>query len=521
MRTPRVLYHIVRADFLERSRSYTFLILLCLCIYLGYAINTGKLVLRFNTCAEIFDSAWVGALVAIAINFFLGFFGFFLVKGSIERDGRTGVGQIMAATPLQRIEYTFGKWLSNFILLSIFVIILAVGTVLIQIFRLDGLDPVVLLSPFFWLTLPFMALVAAVAVLFETMPWIKGGLSSVIYFSLFVFLLITVTNSSSSRGMTLADPSGIRILLQEIKSAGLDCGAKTSLSELTEVSSPVTLSAGIAWSADVTLSRVGVFAMALALTSISASFFNRFDSSGDKLRKPRNPKDHEIPQAEREHILQRVKTPVHLTSLATEHTYRSNVPQIILAELRLVLKGNHWIWYIGAAVLWIFSFFASEKSMTLWLIILAIWPLLIWSKLGIREAYFRTNQIVFACAHPMLRLLFATWFAGVLITAALWSGAGLHFALHNQMVNLIGWSIAVLLVPSFALMLGTWTGSSKVFEVVYLVIWYAGIANRLPALDFMGLTTEAIAIQHPAWVFILLSVCLLLASIGRRQHQHI
>jgi len=76
-------------------------------------------------------------------------------------------------------------------------------------------------------------------------------------------------------------------------------------------------------------------------------------------------------------------------------------------------------------------------------------------------------------------------------------------------------------VPSFALMLGTWTGSNKVFEVVYLVIWYAGIANRLPALDFMGLTPESIAIQHPGWMLIFLSVCILLAFIGRRQKQYI
>ncbi|HSL42900.1 MAG TPA: hypothetical protein VK897_05675 [Anaerolineales bacterium] len=516
MRMPRVLYHMVRADFLERSRSYAFLILLCLCIYLAYAINTGRLVLRFNTCAEIFDSTWVGAMMAIAINFFLGFFGFFLVKGCIERDNRTGVGQIMAATPLRRVEYTFGKWLSHFIVLSIFVVILATATVLIQTFRMDGLNLVVLLSPFFWLTLPFMALVAAIAVLFETLPFVKGGLSNVIYFFLFVFLLITVTGPASGRALTLADPSGIRILLEEIKSAGLDCGEKASLNDLTEAPELVIPSAGIPWTADIVLSRIGIFAVALTLTSGSAFFFNRFDSSKDRFRKRSVPKEDEAPAVDSAHIVQEAENPVSLTPLTADHVYHSNILPIILAELRLMLKGNHWAWYIGAAILWIFSLLAPENSMTLWLIILAIWPLLIWSKLGIRETYFRTNQIVFSCAHPLLRLLFATWLAGVLVTAILWSGAGIHFVMHNQTTNLIGWVIAVLLVPSFALMLGTWTGSSKVFEVSYLVIWYAGIANRLPALDFIGLTPESIAIQYPAWMLILLSVCILLALIGRK-----
>jgi hypothetical protein len=510
----------VRADFLERSRSYDFLVLLCATIFLGYAINTGQIVIRFNICAEVFDSAWVSGMMAIATNFLLGFFGFFLVKGAIERDGRTGVGQIMAATPLKKIEYVFGKWLSHFIILSALVIVLAAATALIQTFRLEGLDLIVLLSPFLWLSLPFMALVAAVAVLFETTPLIKGSLSNLIYFFLFVFLLVTVTNSSNGRVGMLTDPSGIRILIQEIKSAGLYCGEKTSLSELANAPAATVLSAGIAWNADILLSRLGTFVIALSLTAFSALLFNRFDASEERLRIPRALRNQKTTTSD-ENLIKPVETPVHLSPLRGSRTFQNNLPHLILAELRLMFKGNHWMWYIGAVLLWVFAFTASEKSITLWLIISAIWPLLIWSKMGIRESYYRTNQIVFSCSNPLWRLLFASWLAGVLVTALVWSGAGINLALHGQMANLIAWLIAVLLVPSLALMLGVWTGSSKTFEVFYLVIWYAGIANRLPALDFIGLTPEAIVIQHPAWILSISAICILFAFLGRRQKLYI
>lgn len=517
MRTPRVLLQMVRADFLERARSYNFLILLCASLYLGYAVNMGQIVIRFNICKEIFDTPWVSAMVALAITFLLGFFGFFVVKGSIERDARTGVGQIMAATPLKRIEYVFGKWLSHFVILCALVIVLAIVTVLIQAFRLDPVNLSVLISPFLWLTVPFMALVAAVAVLFESLPIVKGSLSNLIYFFLFVFLLVTVTSPSQGRAATLTDPSGIRFLLHQIKAAGLYCGEKISIKELDKVPTVFESSAGITWSTDILLSRLGIFAAALSLTALSSTFFNRFDSSNEKLRAPRirkiekkiSPNDGELPSQAEKHI--------HLTPLPEKRAYKRNLLNIILAEMLLMLKGNHWMWYIGAIVLWVFSILASQKTAALWITISAIWPLLIWSKMGIRESYYRTNQIVFSCSKPLFRLLSASWIAGVLVTAILWSGGAINFIVHGQSTSLLTWMIAVLSVPSFALMLGTWTGSNKFFEVFYLLIWYAGIANRLPALDFIGLTSKAFVFQHPIWMLVVLTACVFLAFMGRRQ----
>jgi hypothetical protein len=93
VKTLRVLYHMARADFLERTRRYSFLIMLGLVIWLGYASTTGILVLSVppNYVGEI-NSPWVGALITLTVTLFLGWFGFYLVKGSVSRDYETGVG---------------------------------------------------------------------------------------------------------------------------------------------------------------------------------------------------------------------------------------------------------------------------------------------------------------------------------------------------------------------------------------------------------------------------------------------
>jgi hypothetical protein len=101
------LYHIIRADFLERTRRYSFLIMLGLVLYLGYTVNAGQITLRLDTYRGIFNSAWLGSMMTLVINFFLGWFGFYLIKNSIARDHETGVGQIMATTPLPPDVHTW------------------------------------------------------------------------------------------------------------------------------------------------------------------------------------------------------------------------------------------------------------------------------------------------------------------------------------------------------------------------------------------------------------------------------
>ena len=102
MRSARVIYHLARADFLERVRRYSFLVMLGLVILLGYQTAIGNVRLQLGQYRGEFNSAWIAGMMSIIITFFLGWFGFYLVKGSVARDRETGVGQIMATTPMSR-----------------------------------------------------------------------------------------------------------------------------------------------------------------------------------------------------------------------------------------------------------------------------------------------------------------------------------------------------------------------------------------------------------------------------------
>jgi hypothetical protein len=187
---------------------------------------------------------------------------------------------------------------------------------------------------------------------------------------------------------------------------------------------------------------------------------------------------------------------------------------MVIAELRLALKGVSWWWYLVAAGLIVGEVVSPVSSSRFWLIAAWIWPLLIWSAMGTREARQRTAQLVFSTAHPLRRQLPACWMAGVIVALAAGGGAGLRLLLSGDKHGALAWAVGAFFIPTFALAFGVWSGSSKLFEIIYLLLWYVGPVNQLPALDFSGGSA-------PVLFFASTLVLAGLALVGRRRQVQI
>lgn len=95
------------------------------------------------------------------------------------------------------------------------------------------------------------------------------------------------------------------------------------------------------------------------------------------------------------------------------------------------------------------------------------------------------------------------------------SWVGLRLLLASEWSHLLAWGVAALFVPTLALALGIWGGSTKFFEALYVVWWYIGLASGLAALDFMGATQKAIARGMPSIYLGATAALLGLAALGR------
>lgn len=530
MNRSRILYHMVRADFLERVRRYSFLLTIGFAVYLGYAVYARQVTLQLNHYRGVDNSAWLGAVIGLISSVWVSLIGFYIVKNSIQRDRQTRVGQILAATPMNKSFYTLGKALSNFAVLAVMVLILALAAVVIQLLR--GEDTQIqlgaLLSPILILGLTAVAVVAALAVLFESLPVLRGGVGNILYFFFWIALLsISVSPLTGSRQPTglraLQDFTGIATVMGQMREQvhqldpQYEGGSSFGLGNFNPATKTF-LWTGVHWSSGLIVGRALWLAVAVLLALLAAVFFDRFDPSRNSLRlavkrKPASALDTLAAEtfAATNGSLARPPT-IHLTPLPRSGAAavpRSRFFALVLAEFRLLFRGHVWWWYLAAAALFIACLFSPlEDARSAILLAAWLWPALLWSQMGTREQMFSTGALIFSAPRAAPRQLLASYAAGVLLAAFTGGGLGLHLLFARDFAGLAAWSVAALFIPAMALALGVTTGSRKAFEAIYTAWWYLGPLHHLPRFDFMATTAQS---SSPLGYLVATAVLVLLA----------
>jgi len=540
----RAIAAIARADFLERVRRYSFFLTLLFASFLGYSAATGHVTIQLGEHRGVYTSAWIGALVALVTTCWVSLVGFYIVKGAIDRDVRTGVGQILAATPLSKPSYALGKFLSNFAVLSSMVLVLAVCAILMQIFAREDphFDPVALLSPFVIIALPAMLLTSATAVLFETLPVLRGGAGNVAWFFVWAFLGIAL---SATSGRAWLDPLGNMTMANSLIEGayahipGYKGGFAFTISDKRIQVVQSFRWEGVHWTVSQILQRLAWCNVAIVLVLLAAMIFDRFDSSRSLARRRRKAAQAVVPQgianraaaesvaASSEAIAvaraalaqtRAAGSTTRLTPLAaTDRT--STFMRIFVAELKLAVKGLRWWWYAVAAGLFIAQISSPLPSArqqilgTSWL-----WLVLVWSGMGARETRFGTGALLFSSARIFPRQLLASWLAGFALAVALGSAAAFRIAVADGPQALLPWLTGAAFLPSLALALGVWSGTSKPFEAILTAMWYIGPINHVSGIDYTG-ASNGPDTTHYAMFYLAATVALLVFAAAIRSRQ--
>ncbi len=522
----RSIAPLIRADFLERVRGYGFFVTMLGGIYLGYAVNAGYIVLLLGNYRGSYNSAWVGTMVALSSAIFISLVGFYVVKNSISRDRTTRVGQILAATPLGKFPYLLAKTTSNFLVLASIVAIQVGAAILFQLLGGEGpgIDPVALLLPFALITLPALALVSALAVLFESVRWLAGGFGNVVYFFLvnamltvplatgvqeLDFLFVGGVEQSMHEGALAAYPGfkgGFQLHAGPREFAAGDSGALNIFEW-----------GGIRWSPAMVMRRLSWVLYAFLLTLLAVPLFDRFDeAAAGRTKRRRRHTDPEEASGVSAAAPRRRSTSTVIIDALTGVRLSSRTGRMLIAELRLMLKGVHTIWYLGAAG-FIIAGVASPVDVVrqALLPVTWLWPVLLWSKMGMREAYFGTAQLIFSSPGVRARQMLAVWGAGVAVAIVTASGAAFTLLVSGEWVALWGLAVGCVFIPSLALAFGVWSTSSKLFEAAYTIWWYLGPMNAVPALDFTGMSSTIAG----SGVYLLLAGGFLAAGYAGRMRQ--
>ncbi|WP_146610891.1 hypothetical protein [Pedobacter cryoconitis] len=484
-------YNLLRADYLQRTRSYSFLITLVFTVYMAYLFvplhSASYTTLNVPGFKGAYNSAWAGYVSAIMTTVMLSMYGFLLVNSGIKKDIDTEVGLIIACTPISDFSYLLSKMLSNLMVLLTIVCCTFVVSIIMFFMRGSGYAFVLanFVVPYLILAVPAMFLVASLAVLAEVFLGKKNVLQFLIYFMLFGITMAAINSRGANNLMTLIDPFGLKTITSSI-------AHEISSQFHTDIQNPsfgfifsgqkpfkVFIYEGIHWQLPFLISRLLWVGVSILLVYFSSFFFHRFDFKQTAVSKK--------PVAE----VRQTNGP----NLAAAGINRSLMPPVVTdysifpfvkTELLLLIrKGNKWFWLVNIG-LWLAMCFAPLAIAHAYLLPV-LWFLQVtrWSDLATKEKTNRLHYFTFAAYRPLFRILPAQILSGVILAIAMALPLLLRYAIAADLYSIVNLINGAVLVIVLAVAIGIITGGKKLYEIIFFMLTYA-VINKLSFADYLG-----------------------------------
>jgi hypothetical protein len=276
---------IVSADFRIRFRRVsTVIVFLALSafVYLWIpAPSTGRALIQINGHRAIYNSGAIGMGTASLGMFFVGLFGYYVISNAIRRDVITRCGVIAASTPMRSGEYLLGKFLGNLVFLFTFLCGFMLSSMAMLAVRGEArLEPLVFIEQYLLLTPAAIIFVSAVAVLFESVPWLAGKLGDVLYFFLYMAVMgLVIANETTHGAINWArcfDFTGFGFMIDQMQrtlhTESISIGASSF-----DPTKPPILFPGLTLTREWILPRLISMLAPLAMLPLAALCFHRFD----------------------------------------------------------------------------------------------------------------------------------------------------------------------------------------------------------------------------------------------------
>ncbi len=477
------------ADFRERVRRRSFLAILAGVSWLGLQAIEGRIGVYLGSWTGVPDSAWAGGVMALVGSTFLGVAGFWVVKGSVARDAESGVGQILATTRMRSWTYTLGKALSNFAVLAAMAGVLALAALVLQLLG-AGTEPIrigALLTPIVFVTLPALALVASLAVLFETIRPLAGGFGNVAWFFVWGVLLALSVQVSGFDVFGARTVEGSMAAAVRAVDPEWDGGFVIGSTGANEAVTGRFRWPGLTIDRALWTSRGGVAGLALLVALVAALPFDRFDPA--RGRQPRGPgravRDPEPSEARPK----RAEAVVVLTPLSVERDARWW--PLVRAETWTCVRALPRWWLAGLLGLGVAGLLAGPGLRPKILAAAFLWPVLAWSGLATRDRRHGVTALLASAPKPRTRQLPAVISAGTLIALMGSGGVIVRFASEGEPIRAAGVLAGGVAIALAAVALGILSGGPRLFEGLYVALWYFGPLEGAWPVDFAGTTAAS------------------------------
>lgn len=483
----RRAWGIARADFMERSRRFSFVAMLALALFGAYCFVPNNDLNVIVVDPDVFfqggHPSWMTIASAWGVTFFLPLLGFFYVSNSLAYDEKTGVRQLAATSLSDGWPYMIGKFVSGALLLSCIVLTVFFGSlVMMGIYFPGQFIPVYsIISPYFIFLSPIL-FISALAVLFDSTRFLRKSIGSVAYVLVFFFVLFNLTRDVDSGApifTKIIDFTGTTILSEYIgREVLMQSGSPISALRVLAgggkegfAGTQILVFHGIDWQTSDIIGLLGMVAISLMLVGISVPVYK----FAERVKW--------IPKR------QKIKVITEVVPLSTrlcsyvprKMTVNNNIIRKLLAELKLMLSGLPIIWWLIAIGCILACALLPLQTAQAIMPLVLLWPISVYSSMGCREHLHDTLQLMAILPKGLSRQVLLTWISGVLISISLLSPVILRMVFASEYSGIFVCFSGAVFIPSLALFLGEWTQTRRAFEVIYVALAYLALNEMRPA----------------------------------------
>lgn len=286
-----------------RMRRLSTLVVLLAVIAISWAIipdpDTGMTMMAVAEARVSYTSSMMAFGSATLASFLFAIAGFYLVRGRIAEDIRSGAGSVIGATQVSNGIFLFSRWLGGVLYLLALVAGLLGTTLLCHLLRGDGpIQLMVYLQTYCLLLLPLVFFCVSCAILFDSVAGLMGKAGDVIYFLLWMAqmgLMATMDESikKSLSPLLLFDFMGLATGMINLRMLLLTDHMSLGMSTFDATLPVITLPSAL-WTMQIIWLRCASGLIALLPLLPAIFFFHRYSPDRVKLsntRKRRSPFD--------------------------------------------------------------------------------------------------------------------------------------------------------------------------------------------------------------------------------------
>ncbi|RPH37633.1 hypothetical protein EHM92_02160 [bacterium] len=481
------LYALLRTECvlrLRRASTGALFLLLCASAYLLMPdVTQGNAAFIIGQQRVLLTSAATSLATALTGCLLLSLFGFYLVSNAITRDARTGIGPLIATTPVGSASYLAGKFLGNAIYLAIVAAGFMAACMGMHLIRGEGpLEPLTFAVTFGFFFIPLIFTVAAFALLFESVRFLSGRLGDVLYFFVWSFLIsipaIALQQNGNPGWPMFVDATGVGLAIAEVERIAHTTNISIGFSPFNTALPPIVFP-GVSWTPEILASRIVASLLALPLLALALAGFRRFDPATGRQTTKRNERA----------FLHRAGNFLRGRWLVPKERWLTGPPTLLRAvgldvQLSLALSP-----FVALAML-VFAIGGSLAPLADlragWLPAMFFILVPILAGVSTRDRISNTTGLIFSA--PLLRPHYVAWkFLSVSSLSLLVAVVPLVRTMIADPVQLPGFLVGMFLLVSAATALGIFTGTPKTFVVSFLFFLYIVVSSRNePGLDFAG-----------------------------------